>query len=139
VACGVSETWPARGARGGREETHERRGCAKVDAIRITSVDNELVIVAFDLNGLTSRPLFHYVSGFTCPLDPTNGVVVKLDHVLTGGQNYWISFIGINWGGPYDYQCDFLLKGAKVANVGFNQKESDASTEAIYGVQGVTI
>ncbi len=75
-------------------------------AINVTYVDNELYIIAIPSTGMAGSEIFHYVSGYT---DPMNVTIVP-QHVLSSGS-YTLSFVGINWGGPAGFKVSLTTNG----------------------------
>ena len=64
--------------------------------VHVTACDNELYITASTFSG--SAELLHIKSGNNDPVS----VEFNLESVLPSGT-YDITFIGINWGGPYNF------------------------------------
>jgi hypothetical protein len=67
-----------------------------VSKVQINAVDNELYIIASQPVG--SHQLFHNQSGFNAPVsyafDP---------HSILAKGDYDLTFVGINWGGPWSF------------------------------------
>ena len=65
--------------------------------IHVSATDNELYIIASTPAG--SSELCHIKSGYN---DPVNYSLNNPGHVLPAGK-YDLTFIGINWGGPWNF------------------------------------
>lgn len=77
-------------------ETSHSSAIAGVQEIRVEYVDNELYILASD--GKSSSELCHIKSGY----DKDTKFTFYPPAIL-GPGNYDLTFIGINWGGPYKF------------------------------------
>jgi len=109
-----------------------------IDSIRINYVDNELYFLLIDSAGHCSREVFHYVSGMGYQIDGGNGVIVNLSNVLPPGT-YWLSMIGLNWGGPYEYKFDLMKNSAVVQSYDIKSQGADGGVDPITLVQAVQL
>jgi hypothetical protein len=65
--------------------------------IHISTMDNELYIIASTAAG--SSEIFHGKNGYN---DPVSYNLNNPAHILPPG-NYDLTFVGINWGGPWNF------------------------------------
>ena len=66
--------------------------------IHVSAMDNELYIIASTAAG--SSELFHGKNGYN---DPVSYDLNNPAHILPPG-NYDLTFVGINWGGPWNFK-----------------------------------
>lgn len=84
---------------------------ATVTKIEVKKCDNELYIIAIPATvGLGSFEILHMSSGFS---DPVSYIVIP-QHILPKG-NYTLCFLGINWGGPQEFNVTLTTPGGPIA------------------------
>lgn len=72
--------------------------------IRVTACDNELILIASSPAG--SAVLCHLKSGYNAPVD----YQVNPRNILPSG-NYTLTMIGVNWGGPSNFEVTVTNDG----------------------------
>jgi hypothetical protein len=80
--------------------------------IRVTKADNELLLLA-SRHPQGSVELLHYKSGFNKPVD-----VTLYPGAMLASDNYDLTMIGINWGGPSSYAVTVTTDGKDVTYTG---------------------